>query len=320
MAMARDLAVVEDQAVLDDRYVERRASFTGGVVGIPDVTYARLAGYRPLTLDIYLPAQAARAGNKARFPLVLFIHGGGWYGGHPRHAGAFADWPAVLATLAARGYVVASLNYRLSAEAPSPAAIQDVKTALRWLRANATRFGIDKSRAAAWGGSAGGQLAALAAVSCGVAELEPPAQSMPADVAAESDCVQAAVTWYGIFDFRPLMANASQQSAPIRYVACEPANCPVDKVRMASPAMYVSAKTPPMLLIHGASDRVAAPQQSKDFYALLQAQGVRSQLIMIPDVDHSFIGKTPATTRAASLQALQASFDFFDAMVGMKSR
>ena len=322
VALARDLAVVEDKPVLEDRYPERRVSFADGVVGIPDATYARLPGFRPLTLDLYLPKTAARQGNTQRFPLVVAIHGGGWVGGHARHAGAFGNWPAVLASLAARGYVVASLNYRLSGEAPSPAAIHDVKTAIRWLRAHADRYGIDKTRVATFGGSAGGQLSALAAVSCGVAELAPPDRALPAELAAESDCVQAAVTWYGIFDFRPLVAaaaaHAGAQGPAIQYLGCQPASCPEQNIRLASPVLYVGPETPPMLLIHGSADRTASPDQSRGMYAALQKQGVKSELIMIPDVDHSFIGTTPEATRTASLRALQASIDFLDATVGRK--
>src|SRR6185369_12270345 len=142
----------------------------GDVVGFPDLTYSSLSGYRPLILDLYKPAKSGKP-----LPLVIYLHGGGWQGGHTRHSGAFEDWPGVLASIAARGYVVASVEYRLSGEAAFPAAVQDVKAAIRWLRMHATEFGIDKARAVVWGGSAGGQLAALVGASCGVAALEPPA-------------------------------------------------------------------------------------------------------------------------------------------------
>src|SRR6185312_15847831 len=84
------------------------------------------------------------------------------------------DWPGVLASVAGRGYVVASVEYRLSGEARFPAAIQDVKAAIRWLRTHASQYGIEPRRAVIWGGSAGGQLAALAGTTCGIAALEPP--------------------------------------------------------------------------------------------------------------------------------------------------
>jgi acetyl esterase/lipase len=98
------------------------------VSGLPDLVYSTLSGFRPLTLDLYVPANPVSGGA----PVIIYVHGGGWMSGHTRHSGAFENWPGVLASLAGRGYVVASLNYRLSSEAPSPAAEQDVKSAVRW--------------------------------------------------------------------------------------------------------------------------------------------------------------------------------------------
>src|SRR5581483_6004784 len=225
-------AATAARPVLEDRYPVRRTPFANGVVGLADLTYADIPGFRPLRLDLYL----APDGTKTLHPLVIFVHGGGWQSGHTRHSGAFENWPGVLASIAARGYVVTSLEYRLSGEAPFPAAIQDVKAAIRWLRAHAAEYGIDKTRAVIWGGSAGGQLAALAGTSCGVAALEPadasaeqrpepgaarpsagaaasgasssnaratPVSASPQAKAAapESDCVQGVIAWYGVFDF-----------------------------------------------------------------------------------------------------------------------
>src|SRR5262245_1429026 len=90
--------------VLEDRYPERRIAFPGDVVGFADLTYSSLNGYRPLVLDLYKPAKAANT-----LPMVIYLHGGGWQGGHTRHSGAFEDWPGVLASIAARGYVVVSV-------------------------------------------------------------------------------------------------------------------------------------------------------------------------------------------------------------------
>lgn len=294
------------KAVLEDRYPERRVAFQGGVTGLADLTYSMLSGFRPLTLDLYLPASQVGGGS----PVIIYVHGGGWVGGHTRHSGAFENWPGVLALLAARGYVVASLNYRLSGEAPSPAAEQDVKSAVRWLRANATRFGVDKRRIGIWGGSAGGQLAALAGVSCGVSALAPPVVDAKAPL--ESDCVQAVVAWYGVFDFGPLAKNAVPPPNVARYLGCEAGACSDDKIALASAIRYVDRTDPPFLLIHGALDKTVAVSQSENFHAALLAGAVKSQLIVLPDVDHSFVGDTAELTRTASLRALQATIDFFE--------
>ena len=294
--------------VLEDRYPERRVTFPGGVTGLPDLVYSTLSGFRPLTLDLYVPANPVSGGA----PVIIYVHGGGWMSGHTRHSGAFENWPGVLASLAGRGYVVASLNYRLSSEAPSPAAEQDVKSAVRWLRGNAARFGIDKRRIGIWGGSAGGQLAALAGTSCGVSALEPPPVA-DAKAPLESDCVQAVVTWYGIFDFTPLAKNTAPPPPVARYLGCDSNACSDDKIALASAIRHIDRNDPPFLLIHGALDKTVAVSQSEKFHAALQAGAVKSQLIVLPDVDHSFVGSTPELTRNASLRALHATIDFFDA-------
>jgi acetyl esterase/lipase len=313
--------------VLEDRYPERQTTFPGDVVGLADLTYESLVGYRPLKLDVYRPKSLSSA-----HPLVVYVHGGGWQGGHTRHSGAFENWPEVLASIAARGYVVASVEYRLSGEARSPAAIQDVKAAIRWLRTHAQQFGIDKQRAVIWGGSAGGQLAALAGTSCGVAALEPAgteaaqrpepgaragaapraAGQAASATALESDCVQGVIAWYGIFDFSTL--DSSGTEGPARYLGCNSGKCPPGSVAAASAVTYLDAKDPPFLMIHGVDDHTVPIRQSRDFLAALRAKGVRGELIEIPGVDHSFIGATPEATRAASLKALNASIDFLDAL------
>lgn len=329
---AQEAVATSAHPVLEDRYPERRTAFARSVVGIADLTYSVLPGFRPLRLDLYEPP-----GAPGSHPLVVFIHGGGWMSGHTRHSGAFENWPGVLASLAEKGYVVASVEYRLSGEAPFPAAIQDIKAAIRWLRARAPQYGIDRQRAIVWGGSAGGQLAALAATSCGVAALRPvtelgavppPApggRRVPRPEDSESDCVQGLITWYGIFDFATIAAQSgpdgpqrlgSAETAPSRYLGCALSSCSPAILAAASAASYVDSNDPPALLIHGTVDHTVPVQQSRDFYALLRSKGVSAELVEIPGVDHSFIGSTPQATRAASLLALRKSFDFIDRTVG----
>src|SRR3569623_1543944 len=146
---------IADKSVRDDVFPPTAAPYPHGIVAMPHVEFANYVGYRPLQLDLYLHAD--RRAHAAR-PLVLWVHGGGWNRGDARGSGAFADWPAVLAALAARGYVVAAVDYRLSGEARFPAQVQDVKAALRFLRDKAGAYGIDPKRVYLWGGSAGGLL------------------------------------------------------------------------------------------------------------------------------------------------------------------
>ena len=293
-----------------DVYPDRVTQFPGGVTGLADVVYSTIPGFRPAIVDIYLPPKARSGGAR---PLVMYIHGGGWVGGHTRHAGATADFPKVLASLAAEGFVVASLEYRLSGEAPFPAALQDSRAALRFLKANAARYGIDPAKVAVWGGSAGGHLAALTALSCGDATLD------PAPAPAGSECVQGAVTWYGVFDFAPLMARAGGDGAGNRFLGCV-GPCEAGVVRRVSPASYIDAKDPPFLLIHGEEDKVVDVSQSRSAEVLFRAAGVPVESIYIPAVDHSFIGKTPDATRAATLKALNATFDYFHSLFDGKAK
>lgn len=280
------------------------------VVLYRDVTYAVIPGFRPLKLDLYAAGPTA-----APRPAVLWIHGGGWSTGDPRASNAiFPDWPAVLGQLAARGYVVLGVSYRLSGEARFPAALQDVKAAIRWARLNARALGIDPERIAAWGGSAGGQLAALAGTSCGVADLEGSVNA-PGQV---SSCVQAVIDWYGPTD----MARMDEQAEAIAgsrrhggpgaessYLGCLLAQCDRQVVQAANPLAYVSPKTPPFLVIHGTADRAVPPGQSEILVNGLRAVGVSARLIRVSGADHLFAGVS--SDQAAAI--LASSFDFLDA-------
>jgi acetyl esterase/lipase len=314
-------AEVAAAPVVEDRYPRSTVEFPVDVEGVPDLVYSVLPGYRPLRLDLYKPKATATNGR----PLVVYIHGGGWQSGHTRHAGAFANWPGVLASLAARGFVVASIEYRLSSEATFPAAVQDVKKSVRWLRAKAKDFDIDPTRALLWGGSAGGQLAALAATTCGNSSLAPVLSAEEAGLQAQSDCVQGLVAWYGVFDLSTIWSSsepAANRNQPagnpaVKYLGCVPTSC-AEKAALASPVMQVDPRDPPTLLIHGELDKVVPVAQSRAFESVLRSKGVPVELRVIPGVDHSFIGSSPEATRTASREALMRTFAFIDATLGKK--
>lgn len=289
---------VAAQPVTTDQFPVVPVSFPGGVKAYRDVAYQQLNGYIPQIVDIYAPS------TKGPHPLILYIHGGGWVGGHTRHSGALANFPAVLASLASEGFVVASLEYRLSGEAKFPAQVQDAKASLRFLRDNAAKYRIDPTRIGIWGGSAGGHLTALTALSCKDTSLDP---------AANNDaCPTAAVTWYGVYDFAALAAtreNGVDGSAE-RLLGCT-ARCSAETYAPASPVTYIDAKDPPFLLIHGTEDKVVPVEQSRIGEAKMRAAGIPVETMYIEGVDHSFIGTTPEQTRAATLRATNATFDFF---------
>ena len=293
---------VADKPALDDHFPVVPVTFPDGVSAYRDVVYQTNPGYRPQIVDVYVPT------TPGPHPLVLYIHGGGWMGGHTRHSGALADFPKVLASLAAEGFTVASLEYRLSGEAHFPAQLQDSNAALRFLRTHAAEYRIDPARVGVWGGSAGGHLAALTAVTCRNTALDP--------AAATDSCVQAAVTWYGVFDFAAMTVAPDGNAAGGKLLGCDKA-CPADKISAVSPVTYIDAKDPPFLLIHGDDDKVVLVAQSRIGEAALKKAGVPVQSIYIPGIDHSFIGKNPAATRDATLRATNATFDFFHARLGV---
>lgn len=338
-ARIADTAEIGDsvQAVGADTFSTVKVDFPGGVTGYPDITYQTLPGYRPLKLDLFLPPKSfASAGPR---PLVVYVHGGGWMAGGPRRSAAYRDWPKVLAALSARGYVVASVSYRFSREAPFPAAIQDVKAAIRWLRARREDYNLDPARAAIWGQSAGGHLAALAGVTCGVAALEPGARIVPgvanvemvastaSGADAASDCVQAVVGWFGIYDFSAMPKRSSPPpgmppgpSAEDLFLGCPSGDCTVEQRRAASPIAYVDRNDPPFLLMHGSDDHTVPEAQTEAFDAALRKAGVRVRKIVVPGVDHSWIGATPAATHEASRIALREAIDFIETEIGDGSR
>jgi acetyl esterase/lipase len=245
------------------------------VRAVTGITYVRRDG-RALALDLYLPAHP-----KAQpVPGIVFVHGGGW------RAGVRANFAPMAIRMAERGYAAATISYRLSPEALYPAAVQDARAAVRWMRAHAAEYGIDPARIAIGGGSAGGQIAALAGVSDGLARFDP--DDGPGAV---SSGVQAIVNIDGLSDFTSEAARryeddpAKQPSSAGawfggRYAELAPL------WREASPLFYVNAKTPPVLFIGSAQPRFSVGRE--EMVARLREAGVPSRVVLVPETPHSF--------------------------------
>lgn len=263
-------------------YGPQRLAFADGVSAQFDVTYQTLRGFRPLTLDIYQPRSRGYP-----LPLVVFVHGGG----DTRQAGTIEDFPAALGALAAQGYVVASVNYRLSGEARFPAALQDVKSAIRWLRARSNEYGIDTTRVAVWGESGGAQIAALAGVACGVPLFAPEGEASN----TTPDCVQAVVSWSGATDLKT--------QGDVELLGCPPAACAPGLARIASPLSYISVTSPPFLLLHGSADTRVPVEQAQKFHDALRAKNVPVELVVFPGVGHD-LGRNGVPDPAVNRQAL----------------
>jgi len=239
---------------------------------LPDLAYAPLSPSQ--ALDLYLPNA-----TPGPYPLIVAIHGGGFIFGDKREDQLNAPVEAVRA-----GYAVAAINYRMAGEAVFPAAVQDVKAAIRFLRAHARQYDIDPARIATWGNSAGGYLAVMAGVTGGTAAFDDPALGN----IAQPSTVQAVIDWFGPVDFRSQddQLRASGKGKPVHDAADSPESRflgqPLPEVDEAllqrtNPLTYLRPGLPPFLIQHGADDDLVPVEQSR-----LLAQALRA---VLPETD-----------------------------------
>jgi acetyl esterase/lipase/sugar lactone lactonase YvrE len=242
-----------------------------------------------LKLDLARPKE-----GDGPFPAVLCIHGGGF------RAGSREGYDNLCIRLAERGYVAATVSYRLAPKYQFPAAVHDVKAAVRWLRANATRYNIDPDRIGVTGGSAGGHLAQFLAVTGGAPEMEGNGGN-----AGFSSRVACVVNVYGPSDFTksygksvdaaealPLWLGGDLKTARSRHV-------------MASPLTWAGPGTAPTLCIHGTDDKYVAHEQAVWLVDKLRASGVEAELLSLQGAGHGFKGDD-------ARKADEALFAFFD--------
>jgi pectinesterase len=249
------------------------------VRAVKGITYVQ-RGAHGLQLDLYLPARAGAGPVPGTVAGIVFVHGGGW------RAGVRDNFAPMAIRMAQRGYAAATISYRLSPEALYPAAVQDARAAVRWMRTHANEYGIDPGRIAIGGGSAGGQIAALAGVTEGLARFD--ADGGPAAV---SGSVQAIVNIDGLSDFTSEAARkyeddpSKQPSSAGAWFGGRYASMPA-LWREASPLFYVNAKTPPVLFIVSAQPRFSLGRE--EMAARLKEAGVASRVVAVPDTPHSF--------------------------------
>ena len=263
-----------------------------------DIVYARV-GNRNLLLDLYLPPKGS-----APLPVIVWVHGGGWRSGSKGSAGRARP-------MLERGYAVVDVGYRLSGEAIFPAQVEDCKAAVRWVRANAAKYGFDPDRIGAWGSSAGGHLVAFLGTAGDVKEFDTAAN------AEYSSRVQAVCDWFGPTDFLQMDKHSLKGSRLIHDAPNSPESLlvggPIQAepyraiARKANPITYVTKDDPPFLIMHGDKDMSVPLHQSELLYDALKKAGVNATLRVVKGAGHGLRGGEESSEKLFEIVA-----DFFD--------
>lgn len=231
-----------------------------------NITYGKTPE-QELKLDIYRPK------NEAVLPACVLVHGGGWTGGDKERFRALGF------ALAQKGYVVANVEYRLAGAAKYPAAVQDCSLAVRWVRANAQRFGADPKRIGAWGGSAGGHLVGLLAAAPGhflTAELK------DVSAAVQATCIMAGPTDLTNEKFVEALRRAKDKSNSFQWFGKLYDDAP-ELYRDASSITHFTKATGPVLFLTGDLDN---PERDAAGMAKLQSLGVATKQVVLKDAKH----------------------------------
>ena len=270
-----------------------------GLVGTQSTyTYCENGGIAE-TLDLYEPSSP-----RASAPTVVDIHGGGWVSGDATLHPGTVDWD-VEPALVGKGWVFASINYRLAPSSPWPAQLEDAKCAIRFLRANAPAFHIDPNRIGVIGASAGGHLASMLGLtkqrtSFGVGKY-----------LDQSSAVEAVVDEYGPTD---LTSSDWAHSKVISVLSKETFGVEIGQPSLtlvtASPVTYVQPNAPPFLVIQGTEDQIIPPSQSTELVRLLKMAGDQATLEMVRNAGHGLIpaGNGPVTPSIPTLAAQVVRF------------
>jgi acetyl esterase/lipase len=237
------------------------------VVSETDVAFGE-AGGEKLLLDVYRPQKA-----EGKRPAVVLVHGGGWRGGDKR---GFA-WHGQ--RLAEKGFVAFSVNYRLAPKHTYPAQLDDCQRAVRWVRANATQYGVDPQRIGAVGSSAGGHLVAL----LGTRDTRDKTEDALSKFSSKVQCV---VDYFGPTDLRP---NADRLPAQtVRNFIGKDASEAPELYADASPVTHVSKDDALFLIVHGTNDNTVPMAASEKLLNALKQAGVDATLLKIEGAGHGF--------------------------------
>lgn len=223
-------------------------------------------GNKQQSLDLYVPAS-----GDGPLPLIVWIHGGGWKYGSKKFC-PILSWTK-------KGYVVASINYRLSQDAKFPAQIEDCEAAICWLREQAEKYHIDRDRVVAWGASAGGHLASLVGTAWDVTDWEQGHEKGSARV-------EAVIDWYGRSDLTPVSTNPAFAHSPSAFLLGGSGSEVARLSKEASPIFFASKDDPPFLIMHGDQDKVVPLRQSQVLAETLKKAGVKVKLLVLKGLGH----------------------------------
>ncbi|MBN2386852.1 MAG: alpha/beta hydrolase [Anaerolineales bacterium] len=251
-----------------------------------DVPYCTMDG-EPQRMDVYFPASGGP------WPALVYIHGGGWTEGDKSEATDLG------AEMSARGYVVFSLNYRLYPAARFPAMIEDVKCAIRSMRAHASAYNLDPQRIGAMGASAGGHLAALLGTTDANAGFE------AGEYLRQSSRVQAVVAMSGLTDLGRDFPNRGIETLIL-------VNFGRDQMVSGSPVTYATPDDPPFLILHGDNDGVVPVEQGALMQEALTTAGAPSQLVIVTNGDHG-LSSFDGTSRPTPDEIWALIVEFLDA-------
>lgn len=239
---------------------------------IKNIVYAQ-DGDRKLQLDIYKPKTVKEP------KLIVWIHGGAW------HSGSKENPPLGLLPF---GYALASVDFHASTEKPFPANVHDIKAAIRFLRASASKYGYKADKIIVWGSSSGGHLAALVATTNNNVALE----GNLGDFTQTSSAVQGCIDFFGPTNFLTILNQSTPHGLNVRLPALaillgKPLDQATELAKLASPVYQVDANDPPLFMVHGEQDIQVPVNQSIELLSAYKAKNLKVQIEFIPNAGHS---------------------------------
>lgn len=276
------MAATTESKILEVKLTRPQISYT------QNITYSQPIGQ--MNENIKLEMDIIKPVTDKKLPAVLFVTGGGFI------MGPKANYLQQRLQIAESGYVVASIEYRKVPTGVFPQPLEDVKSAIRFLRANADKYGIDKNKIAIMGGSAGGYLSAITGTTNGYKQFD------KGDNLNQSSDVQAVIDIYGLSDLTTVGEDFSKEVQEIHKSPAAPEalwvngvalfnkggsiDSDLEKVKNANPMTYISNNTPPFLLLHGDKDQLVSPSQTEKLHKALIAKGIDSTRYIVKDAAH----------------------------------